>query len=226
VKKFFYIIYCFLLLKITKEIKLRNSLLSVTLLLYKDRTGHLLYSNIDWFYKYQRDLLPFWEWDKLFKLRDRQFKFKIRYLQDPDNVVDSRATKILRDSVGEKEAKNGDPADKGDVSSIRTDIKKKQDQQVHNLGQRVQTLTTKIAILENDARTAKTELSQWAERVNGMNSFCYAICKKADLFMKENANKTSPFAVRGPAPPLPPGAEGVGSNPNPLSVDIRGSAAQ
>jgi len=197
----------------------------MTYFISKDRTGHLLISNIDWTYKHQRDIYPIWTWDKLFKLRDRQFKFKIRYLQDPDNVIDKQATKVLKTAVDLKNSTNGDPADKGDVTSIRADIKKKQDQQLFTLNKRVGDLTTKIAILENDARTAKSEMAQWAERVNGMNSFCYAICKKADLFMKENANKASPFAVRGPAAPPVVGENPSAGNPNPFGVDIKNGVA-
>jgi len=136
-----------------------------------------------------------------------------------------RAKKMIDAEIREKELKKSDPADKGDVSVIRSDIKKKQDQMIYNLNKRVMDLTTEVAALRQNQKEREAGITQWASRTNGMIDFCYAICKKADTFMKERSATGDPFRVgsgnrfgTGGAPALNPDITGV---PDPFSVDIK-----
>jgi hypothetical protein len=89
------------------------------------------------------------------------------------------------------------------VRHLSTQIKKKQDNYVQFLGKKVDTLTTEMAVLRNQHNEFSSKLNQWADSVNGQLRFTYAICKKADLFMKEKQS-TDPFAV---APRMSPAAQ-------------------
>jgi hypothetical protein len=139
-------------------------------------------------------------------------------------VVQRDAVKRLKGELAERDLKKSDPADKGDIDNVRTDIKKKQDFQLINLNQRLQKLTTEVAILNNDSKETKAAQAEWARRINGMINFCYAICMKADDFMKANKGTQDPYSV--PTPRAKPGPSApLGGGDDPYSNDFKAGGA-
>lgn len=141
-----------------------------------------------------------------------------RRLQNSAEVV-----KKFKESSDADLAKMDEPADKADVRRIQQQISKKQESYVYSLAQKVDKLTTEVAVLRNDNNNFQQGLRQWADSVNGQLRFTYAICKKADLFMKEKQSN-DPFAV-APRSQGPTSRRDVvlGGADDPFSVTSRGT---
>lgn len=137
-------------------------------------------------------MYPFYEWDTAFKQMNRKIELTRRSLQSVTEDVE--VAKKFKEAAETDKATLAEPADKGDVRKIQQQISKKQESFIHVLGQRIDKLTTEMAVLRNSQNEFQQNLRQWADSVNGQLRFTYAISKKADLFMKEKQS-SDPFTV-------------------------------
>lgn len=161
-----------------------------------------------WKLRNSRDFFQFWEVSDAERYWNRRFELLSYWLSQNPDVIQKK----FKESSDELEAERSQPADKDDVRHLSTQIKKKQENYVQFLGKKIDTLTTEMAVLRNQHNEFSQKLNQWADSVNGQLRFTYAICKKADLFMKEKQS-TDPFAV---APRMSPATQ--------RSTDARGSS--
>ncbi len=162
----------------------------------------------------------FYDWDAADWFWAKKLRTYFRNLpQDPDAI-----RKQFKESADELSQKDSLPADKGDVRDLKRQVTKKQESYVHVLGQRIDKLTTDVAVMRNDLKEFQSKMSMWAERVNGMGVFSYAIAKKADQFMKDR-QAADPFAVvpRSAQPKPSNSGNGLGSPTDPF--DVSGGAS-
>ena len=171
---------------------------------------------IEWKLKHQRDMYTFVDLEALRATRVKLMRILSRRLQNSADVI-----KRFKETSDADFAKMDQPADKAHVRKIQTQINKKQEAYVYSMGQKLDKLTTEIAVLRNDNNTFQQGLRQWADSVNGQLRFTYAICKKADLFMKEKQS-SDPFSVapRLNAPTSRRDIE-LGSSSDPFSITPR-----
>lgn len=164
--------------------------------------------------KHQKEMYSFLDIMDAEKHHLRQIELQLRSLSQNPDVIQKK----FKESSDALEEEKGLPADKGDVKKIQAQIQKKQDNFVQILNQRLDKLTTEMAVLKNSSAEFQQRLNGWADSVNGQLRFTYAICKKADLFMKESQS-SDPFAVapRNGPPPKRPDRQ-IGSASDPFSV--------
>lgn len=161
-------------------------------------------------------MYPFYEWDRAFKIQNRKVELTFRRLQ-AESGLDPKIAKKFKEAAEADKAQLEEPADKGDVRKIQQQISKKQESFVHVLGQRIDKLTTEIAVLRNSQNEFQQNLRGWADSVNGQLRFTYAISKKADLFMKEKQS-TDPFSVAPRYEQKARVEKAIGSATDPFSV--------
>lgn len=161
-------------------------------------------------------MFHFYDWDDAFKRMNRRLELTGRYLQLDPNVV----KKFKEASDADKE-KMAEPADKSDVRKIQQQISKKQESYIQVLGQRIDKLTTEMAVLRNSQNEFQQNLRGWADSVNGQLRFTYAISKKADLFMKEKQS-TDPFSVAPRYEQKARVEKTLGTSSDPFSVQTNG----
>jgi len=172
---------------------------------------------IYWKLRNYREMYSFWEIEDAYNHIRHKFRLLDIYLRKSPDVV----RKKFKESSDDLMAKGTEPADKEDVRQIKTQIQKKQESYVHALAQKIDKLTTEIHGVRNSQNEFQTRLNQWADSVNGQLRFTYAICKKADLFMKEKQS-TDPFSVtpRIGAAPKRVDTE-IGSPSDPFAINTR-----
>lgn len=95
------------------------------------------------------------------------------------------------------------PADKGDVTKLRADIKQKRDGYVFHLGKELQELK---AVVSEHTKTL-ADMAGWADKINGMTRYTYAICKNDGVKALADKHRTRTtgnpyglFAGSGQAP--------------------------
>jgi hypothetical protein len=160
-------------------------------------------------------MFNFYDWDSAFKVLNRRIDLTGRFLQNSPDVV-----KKFKEAAEADKEKMGEPADKSDVRKIQQQIQKKQESYVQVLGQRIDKLTTEMAVLRNSQNEFQQNLRGWADSVNGQLRFTYAISKKADLFMKEKQS-TDPFSVAPRYEQKTRVEKTLGTSQDPFSVQSR-----